>query len=112
MSRRSVFLLSVLGCLFVAIGCWRAYAPRNTPNTPARIQMQAGMVVNDLGTFACGDSPLQLNIASMPDGTTSIHVVKDWGGPAEQKIFTTGAGTNEARPSLAPLPRKIRTADC
>lgn len=92
MSRRTKFLLSITGCLALAIAL--SLALRTPRNAQPRMQVEEGRVFDDLGTFACGDGRFALNIASMPSGATSISVVVD-DGSSTYPVFETGAKNEE-----------------
>lgn len=92
MSHRTKFLLSIVGCLGLAMAVSLALrVPR--PAHP-RMQVVAGRVLDDLGIYACGDGKYSLEIASTPFKATSINVVAD-DGYSTYPVFSTGAMSEE-----------------
>ena len=92
MSRRTKFLLSIVGCLALAIAL--SLALRTPRRAQPRMQVVEGRVFDGLGTFACGDGRYALDIVSMPSGATSISVVVDDESSA-YPVFETEAKNEE-----------------
>ncbi len=92
MSSRTKFLLSIVGCLALAIAL--SFALRVPQHVQPRMQLVEGRVFDDLGTFACGDGRYAMKIASTPSGAIIINVVAD-DGYSTYPVFSTGAKNEE-----------------